>query len=146
MAIRLVVTAGKAWKYLPIDFSLAKIYPDIMDTVADAAFDHNERLVPRRTGQLQESFGVQMEAQFRRIRISWTAPYANFVDEGVPESPGRYVPAIDKRLVNPSKRNPTIGIHPGFDGRHFIDKMLDALKDEMVQITQQEIQRRWMKE
>jgi len=145
MAIRLVVTATKGWKYLPIDFSLARIYPEVMDTVADSAFYHNEQLVPRRTGRLQESFGVSMEHQWKRIRIGWSAPYASFVDEGIPQSPGRYVPAIDKRLIQPSRRNPSIGVHPGFEGRQFVNKMLDALKDEMIEATRDALRNRWMR-
>ena len=48
--------------------------------------------------------------------------YARAVQFGMPASPGRFVPAIGKRLKN----GQNIGMWPGFAGRFFMQKMLNA--------------------
>jgi plasmid stabilization system protein ParE len=56
----------------------------------------NKVLTPRgATGELQESFYT--EEKPNTITFGWTAPHARYVDEGTPESPGRYIPQIGKR-------------------------------------------------
>lgn len=101
MAMRLTINVENIRRFIEINTDLARIIPEVIDEVADAAFEHNERLVPKKSGKLQESFGVQVE-QFS-LRCGWSAPHAKYVDKGTHQSPGRYVPAINKRLTMSTK-------------------------------------------
>lgn len=51
------------------------------------------------------------------VKIYPTKEYAVFVELGTSPSPGRYVPAIGKRLVNPAS-----GMHPGIPANPFVER------------------------
>ena len=70
-----------------------------------------------------------------RRTIIVTHPAAVFVNDGTRPSPGRYVPAIGKRLVSGRRRtkksgvvqNVNIGMHPGIRATHFFERaFIDA--------------------
>ncbi len=75
--------------------------------------------IPWITGHLARSFDP---AKIERLLARWfpRSEYARAVQFGMPPSPGRYVPAIKKRLVN----GKNIGMWPGFKGRHYMEKIL----------------------
>jgi hypothetical protein len=87
---------------------------------------------PVRTGRLQASETRQVFG--KRAIIRTNTGYGKFVDEGIGPSPGRYVPAIGKRIRS--------GTHPGFPGRHFKDKTLQIsyprIKDFIQNLAQSE--------
>lgn len=129
MTIRVFLIVHTKRRWIPFDENLFyRIVDKVDDTLVADAFEINDEIVPKKTGTLKESFGTQKEDAGRLMRFFWTAPYAQFVNDGVPSSPGRYVSVIERRLVNPSKRNPDIGMHPGFEGKHFIEEFADIIK------------------
>lgn len=75
--------------------------------VVQQANNLNRKHTPKgETGDLQESF-THKESE-RTLNFTWNSPYATYVDQGIPESEGRYVPAIDKRLtMKPERRRVT---------------------------------------
>jgi len=78
--------------------SFTRIVNQSNERIANRAKELNSEVVPKRTGHLQESFKVEEQAM--GLDMYWEAPYATYTDEGFPESEGRYVKAIEKRLVN----------------------------------------------
>jgi hypothetical protein len=98
MTIRLSITARGKWRWVPV--SSKKIIAEANDTIIQRADEINSEVTPKLTGNLQESFRHEIEEDGRRVRFFWDAPYAIYTDEGFPKSEGRYVPAIDKRLVS----------------------------------------------
>lgn len=96
--------------------------------------------VPWRTGTLARSFNP---VEISRLLARWfpRVEYAPSVQFGMPPSPGRYVPAIKKRLIDSSR--PGFGTWPGFPGRHYMEKIRDKstnginliFKDALVRIT-----------
>jgi len=96
MAVRLVLAARGKWRWIPV--SSKSIIRKSNDRIIQAARELNSEITPKLTGKLQESFRIEEEEH--RLRMFWDVPYALYVDEGFPKSEGRYVPAIDKRLVN----------------------------------------------
>jgi hypothetical protein len=95
--------------------------------------------VPFRTGALSQTFAADIQGTFAR----WfpTRSYAPYVEFGVGPSPGRYVPAIGKRLVNGNN----IGMWPGFKGNDYMGRIRSnatpmvqqAFKDAMVEFANQ---------
>lgn len=55
--------------------------------------------------------------------------YARAVQFGLPPSPGRFVPAIGKRLKN----GPNIGEWPGFAGRHYME-VIKSVAEPLIQV------------
>ncbi len=55
--------------------------------------------------------------------IAPSVNYALFVEEGIRESPGRYVPAIGKRIKT--------GIHPGYKGYKLVENVKEKAKPEI---------------
>lgn len=91
------------------------------------------------TGKLKNSWVVEHETPARK-KVTSTCDYASYVNDGIPPSKGRYVPVLEARLVNPSKRNPDIGMHPGFKGRHFVEKSITKLESEVEGMIEREVQ------
>jgi hypothetical protein len=95
--------------------------------------------IPFRTGRLVGSFLADIQAT--QLRWFPTANYAKAVEYGMPASPGRYVPAIGKRLVN----GDNIGMWPGFKGNDYMGRIksnatpmvVQAFKDAMVEFANQ---------
>lgn len=85
--------------------------------------------VPWRTGTLARSFNP---AAISRLQARWfpRVNYARAVEFGMPSSPGRFVPAIGRRLKN----GPNIGTWPGFSGRHYMEKIRAASEPDIDQL------------
>ena len=99
----------------------------LMDTAQDSAQVITNDMywrAPFREGNLAAS--ITIERQGDMILIGPTVPYAYYVTKGTKPSPGRYVPAIGKRLVNPSL--PHFGMHPGIKANPYIRETLDSTK------------------
>ena len=71
-----------------------------------------------RTGALRSSVVVDVEGN--AAKVGPTATYSPYVEFGTRASPGRYVPAIERRLVNPTL--PHFGMHPGIRATHFVEQ------------------------
>jgi len=56
------------------------------------------------------------------------ASYAPYVIAGTQRSPGRFVPAIGKRLRQPSRTNPDIGEHPGTPANPFMYRAYQRIR------------------
>jgi len=89
-----------------------------------------ETLAPVRTGALRSSIMVDVEAD--RVTVGPQVPYAGFVEFGTRPSPGRYVPAIGKRLVNPAL--PHFGMHPGIRATHFVERTALAAEPQLAEV------------
>lgn len=87
---------------------------------------------PVRTGRLQASETRQVFG--RKAIVRTNTGYGGYVNDGIGPSPGRYVPAIAKRIRS--------GTHPGFPGRHFKEKTLQEahprIKDMLQNLAQGE--------
>lgn len=75
---------------------------DIADEIQRIA----DKNVPVDSGNLKRSGNVRYGETY--AVVGYNAPYAQYVHDGTRPSPGRFVPAIGKRLVNPPR-----GTHPG---------------------------------
>lgn len=112
-----------------------KMEPIFQSAIAEStvvlASNTDQHTVPFRRGDLIRSF---KPADIKRLFARWwpRADYARAVQFGMPASPGRYVPAIGKRLKNgsPSK----IGMWPGFKGRRYMEKIVAASQGEINKI------------
>ena len=89
------------------------------------------------TGRLRASCWVEVSKH--TAKVGTNMPYDKYVDgEGkTASSPGRYVPAIDKRLVNVSKRNPDIGVHPGSKRTPYSARTAERMKAEAARLIEQ---------
>ena len=89
----------------------------------------DQSTVPFIRGDLIRSF---KPIEIGRLYARWfpRANYARAVQFGMPSSPGRFVPAIGKRLKNGSN----IGTWPGFKGRFYMEKIIDASNTEIKDI------------
>ena len=99
----------------------------LSSSLAVLASHTTKGIVPWRTGFLTQSFRQNLTA----LQGSWgpTASYAPAVEFGVGPSPGRYVPAIGKRLINSAR--PGFGMWPGFKGRSYMEQILSASQGEI---------------
>lgn len=78
--------------------------------------------IPWITGELARRWTTDFTGLILKTKPD--VDYAKAVQFGMPPSPGRYVPAIKRRLKNgPVSR---IGMWPGFKGRHFMEKIRSA--------------------
>jgi len=113
---------------------IARIYvPNkILDEIANTIMDRMLYNCPIGDGELKDS--AYIESGPDRREIGFSAPHAIHVEEGTQGSPGRYVPAIGKRLVNVTKWNPSIGRHPGTPATHFFEKSIEETRDEVNNI------------
>lgn len=86
---------------------------------------------PVRTGRLRNSMTTIKKSSVSGggldlrtgVVIGSRLPYANYVDKGVKESSGRYVPALGRRI--------TTGIHPGFRARNFVSAAKPLIEENM---------------
>ena len=95
-----------------------------------------ETRAPTRTGALKSSIKAVVEET--KAIVGPTVSYAPYVEYGTRPSPGRYVPSIAKRLVNPSL--PHFGMHPGIRPTHFVEEAalaseprIEAIFDSIMQ-------------
>ena len=70
-----------------------------------------------RTGRLISS--IQTKVSENEATVGPTVHYAPYLEHGTRPSPGRYVPAIGKRLINPAL--PSFGMHPGIKPQPFVE-------------------------
>jgi len=75
----------------------------------------------RPTGRAAGSLKMRLE-HLKGI-IYPTVHYFKFIEKGVRPSPGRYVPALGKRVKT--------GIHPGFAGMHILRDTARAIREEL---------------
>lgn len=89
--------------------------------------------IPWKTGELARSFDP---VQIGRLYARWfpRKDYARAVQFGLPPSPGRYVPAIKKRLTKSGR-----GMWPGFKGRFYMEKIRDASTSRINELFQNAI-------
>lgn len=109
--------------------NVLRIRDDAVPTFADRAVQLEEEEAPKRSGYLASS--VEAIGDKNETFVRPTADHAKYVISGTRESPGRYVPAIGKRLVNP-KRN--IGTHSGMKANPFVERAFERLLGESQQI------------
>jgi len=86
---------------------------EILDTSSEMMAD---AISDEAVGSIKDSVIVEEMGDKRRVVVD--SPHARFVNDGTGPSPGRYVPAIGRRLV----RGENIGMHPGIRASHFFDK------------------------
>jgi len=80
------------------------------------------QVVPVKTGTLRDS--IKKSVTGMQGKVETTAGYGLYVDEGTKPSPGRYVPAIRKRIKT--------GTHPGTPAQQFRRKTLDNSRQEIL--------------
>jgi hypothetical protein len=119
------------------------VEPILQDAIVESAAalsDHtNQSTVPFRTGTLIRSFKPPMISRLQAVWSPKNVNYAAAVEFGAPPSPGRYVPAIGRRLVNPS--HPSFGMWPGFQGRHYMEQIRSASQDQINQVFRTALQK-----
>jgi len=80
-------------------------------------------------GTLRDSIETVRRYQERRVGPNLQkAPYAPYVIAGTQPSPGRFVPAIGRRLRQPSRTNPDIGEHPGTPANPFMNRAFERVR------------------
>jgi len=87
---------------------------------------------PHKTGNLHRSIFYVMAPDGQSATVGPHVKYAKYLEEGTGPSPGAYIPAIGKRLVNPPR-----GVHPGIKARPFVgptSKELNAMAPEVIRV------------
>ncbi len=112
----------------------------LQDTIKESAVAlgrfTNQSTVPYKSGKLLNTF----LASFGRLTSYWgpTVVYKEAIEFGMPPSPGRYVPAIGKRLVN--NRGRDIGVWPGFPANPYMERIRDAAQPTITQMFEDALQ------
>lgn len=95
----------------------------------NAAWEIEMSIKQHAPGRIGETVVTEKGPDRRTIIV--THPAAVFVNDGTRASPGRYVPAIGKRLVSGRRRTKIsgvvsydIGMHPGIRATHFFERAL----------------------
>lgn len=120
-----------AWKKAP-----EEVEPIMQKAIAESAVvlasNTDSNTVPFKVGDLIRSF---KPVKIDRLIARWfpRVDYARAVQFGMPASPGRFVPAIGKRLKN----GKNIGTWPGFRGRHYMEKIRAASVEDINRIFKQ---------
>ena len=70
-----------------------------LDIIGNKAADYAAALAPVDTGNLKNSMTSEVSQDEKAVYIGTAVKYAPFVEFGHFQEPGRYVPAIEKRLV-----------------------------------------------
>lgn len=70
-----------------------------LDIIGNKAADYAAALAPVQTGNLKGSMTSEVSQQEKAVYIGTAVEYAPFVEFGHHQEVGRYVPAIEKRLV-----------------------------------------------
>jgi hypothetical protein len=89
-----------------------------------------KKKVPVKSGRLKSSIATEIQNAGFTVIIAPHTKYAQAINYGLPPSPGRYVPAIGKRLI-PSGR----GMWPGFKGRRYIEKTKAQMEGVINKLT-----------
>ena len=69
-----------------------------LEVIGGTAEGYAKQLCPKKTGRLQNSITHEMRGE-NTVAVGTNVEYAPFVEFGHNQEPGRYVPAIGKRLV-----------------------------------------------
>lgn len=108
---------------------------EFLTRAAEIVKTNIEDRTPVKSGKLKASWYIDEGPDYRKIGS--TENYGQFQNDGTKPSPGRYVKAIDRRLVNPRKTAGRIGWHPGVPATHFFDNALaDADREIDVWFTE----------
>ena len=117
-------------RFFMLVFESSGIFSDVM-----------KRLAPVRSGKLAASITIEREAD--KVLVGPTVPYAGFVSHGTRPTPGRFVPAIERRLINSSL--PSFGTHPGIAPNPYIENTvrtaLSPFMDDVQRKLNQEVTR-----
>lgn len=70
-----------------------------LDIIGNKAADYAAGLAPAATGNLKNSMTSEVSQEEKAVYVGTAVEYAPFVEFGHHQQVGRYVPAIDKRLV-----------------------------------------------
>ena len=92
---------------------------EILDESAEMMSDE---IRDQAKGSIKDSVRIEPAKDKRSVIVD--SPHAVFVNDGTGPSPGRYVPAIGKRLINPAR---DIGMHPGIRATHFFDRAVEMV-------------------
>lgn len=112
--------------------------PEIVEPILQQALEKSKvvldsnRINPGNIPWITGELARRWSTSFGKLTLK-TKPdveYAKAVQFGLPASPGRFVPAIGKRLVN----GPNIGMWPGFQGRHFMENIIRSARPDIDQI------------
>ena len=144
MVMRVRIESRNLMNYLETE----KAYWDrfgqrILETVRDKGLEIYQQEVPKGpTRRLWNSLFADI--QENKVIFGYDlriAPHAEHIDGygRTARSEGRYVPAIHRRLVRPSKRNPRIGWHPGSRKTPFTERTMVRLEQLVEQILTQGI-------
>ena len=109
------------WRREQIDRFLDNDFMPLVVDSADIIAMTMKSLAPVRSGKLSASITVEQEG--RIVYVGPTVDYARYVSGGTRPSPGRFVPAIGKRLINPNL--PSFGMHPGIAPNRYIEETAD---------------------
>jgi len=104
-------------QWIKVTKRFIKDYKSIVKKVKTKGLKIMRSNVPVSTGRLRDSFTSRSTVSSRLkavVFVESDVPYLRFVDQGAGPSPGRYVPALDRRIRT--------GIHPGQQGRRFMDE------------------------
>lgn len=115
-------------------FRLGMLYQNIVRRAGLRAVEVMKRLSSHKTGRLRNS--IQLKIEPLNARVGPTVGYATYLEHGTRASPGRYVKAIGKRLVNPPR-----GMHPGIKPHPFVKPTYDTIASEIGTIAQDEKQK-----
>lgn len=100
---------------------LGKSY--LLAAMGEHGFHFLKEIAPEKTGRYKSS--VQTLGTENRMVVGPTVFYAPYLEFGTRPSPGRYVPAIEKRLVDPS--HPSFGMHPGIKPLRLVSQTRDEM-------------------
>ena len=117
------------------------LHEHLLDTAQDSAQVISNDMywrAPFRNGMLAASISIERQADC--VLIGPTVPYAYYVTKGTQPSPGRYVPAIGKRLVNP--RLPHFGMHPGIRANPYIAETVQSTREAFAEDLQRKMSQR----
>ena len=135
------------WGKLPILGRLvAHMKRDTLKKTVDLIYETMKQEAPVHTGRLRDS--IRVEWSESEARIGPTVPYAKYVICWTRPSPGRYVPKIGKRLVNPrfyharsGKILPRdIGMHPGTPANPFVERTYRKIIKQLPRLLEAEVE------
>jgi len=113
--------------------NIQEIREQLVPTFAERATELMQEEAPRGPSSFLANSIVKI-GDSQEMRVTPMAEYAQYVVSGTSPSPGRYVPAIGKRLVTEKKN---IGVHPGIQPNPFVDRALDRLLTESEALLEQ---------
>ena len=115
-----------------------QLYPEGIRSGIKRLADVTERRMrtesPVASGKLRASIVSEFRENGFVAEVKPTASHAKYVVTDTKASPGRYVPAIGKRLVNPPS-----GMHPGTKANDFVGRAREYVIGMSMNIMETEI-------